>query len=168
MFDDPQISLMIMLLLCFLGMLVMFLFVIRSLSSQAATLREGFNRQQSTLADMEQQLMDMNFALRRPQKEADSAIGQVRTEQAPIPDDLRELFDSGLGVIPAGNSAMKIDEPVGVSGLDLSTKNYSYPSAAGLDQPDEDLLNISLGMEPGTGSKSGGKGSSGLNLKLDG
>ena len=68
MLNDSLISLMIMLLLCFMGMLVMFLFVIRSQSTQAAVLREGFTRQQSTLADLEQQLMDMNFALRRLQK----------------------------------------------------------------------------------------------------
>ena len=48
MFNDSLISLMIMLLLCFMGMLVMFLFVIRSLSVQTASLREGFARQQST------------------------------------------------------------------------------------------------------------------------
>ena len=45
-FDDALVSLMVMLLLSFAGMLVMFLFVVRSLASQTAALREWFRRQQ--------------------------------------------------------------------------------------------------------------------------
>ena len=67
MFQDPLTAVMAMLLLCFMGILVMFLFLIRSLSSQAAEVREAFRKQQMSLADMERQLMDLNFALRKKQ-----------------------------------------------------------------------------------------------------
>lgn len=58
---------MTMLLLCFVGILVMFLFFIRTLSSRAAETREFFRKQQLTLADIERQLMDMSFTLRKIQ-----------------------------------------------------------------------------------------------------
>ena len=67
MFQDPLTAVMAMLLLCFMGILVMFLFLIRSLASQAAEMREAFRKQQMSLADIERQLMDLSFALRKRQ-----------------------------------------------------------------------------------------------------
>ncbi len=67
MFQDPLTTVMAMLLLCFMGILVMFLFFVRSLSSQAAEMRESFRKQQLSLADIERQLMDLSFALRKLQ-----------------------------------------------------------------------------------------------------
>ena len=67
MFQDPLTTVMAMLLLCFMGVLVMFLFFVRSLSSQAAETRESFRKQQLSLADIERQLMDLSFALRKLQ-----------------------------------------------------------------------------------------------------
>ncbi len=64
MFSDPMVSLMFMLLLCFVGMLVMFLFVIRTITAQANALRDGFAGQQKILDDVEQRLMEATFALR--------------------------------------------------------------------------------------------------------
>lgn len=67
MFQDPLTTVMAMLLLCFMGILVMFLFFIRSLSAQAAEMREAFRKQQLSLADIERQLMDMSFTQRKLQ-----------------------------------------------------------------------------------------------------
>ncbi len=64
MFNDPMISLMFMLLLCFLGMLVMFLYVVRALGAQNAFLREGLARQQKSLDDHERHLMELVFLMR--------------------------------------------------------------------------------------------------------
>ena len=74
MFQDPLTTVMAMLLLCFMGILVMFLFFIRSLSSQAAEMRESFRKQQLSLADIERQLMDMSFAQRKAQGSAAETI----------------------------------------------------------------------------------------------
>lgn len=76
MFQDPLTTVMAMLLLCFMGILVMFLFFVRSLSSQAAETRESFRKQQLSLADIERQLMDLNFALRKLQG-GDAASSEV-------------------------------------------------------------------------------------------
>ena len=64
MFQDPFTSVMAMLLLCFMGILVMFLFCIRLISLRATETHEFFRKQQVSLADIERQLMDMHFALR--------------------------------------------------------------------------------------------------------
>ncbi len=64
MFENQFSSLMLMQLLCFSGMLVMFLFVIRALSNQNTLLRESARQQQNALADMERQLMDISFMVR--------------------------------------------------------------------------------------------------------
>ncbi len=90
MFQDPLTTVMAMLLLCFIGILVMFLFFIRSLSSQAGEMREAFRKQQLSLADIERQLMDMSFGLRKLQggggDPADSGAsvssGQTRMAQS--------------------------------------------------------------------------------------
>ena len=74
MFQDPLTTVMAMLLLCFMGILVMFLFFIRSLSSQAEEMREAFRKQQLSLADIERQLMDMSFALRKSRGDAGETV----------------------------------------------------------------------------------------------
>ena len=61
MFQDPFTTGMVMLLLCFMGILLMFLYFIRSLSSQAAEMRESFRKQQLSLADIERQLDGYKF-----------------------------------------------------------------------------------------------------------
>lgn len=126
MFNDSLISLMVMLLLCFMGMLVMFLFVIRSLSVQTAALREGFTRQQSTLADLEQQIMDMNFALRRMQRDSGPP---------PVPDGHDILAAAAAGSPPAGDIPPAVANPA---------TDYSYPSAAGFGALEEDSYDITL------------------------
>ena len=196
MFNDSLISLMIMLLLCFMGMLVMFLFVIRSLSVQTASLREGFARQQSTLADLEQQIMDMNFALRRMQKNsgfegvpegagalnvsAPGAAPAMSRPEAPAvsaaPKPQISAAQAPLAVAAPGAASGDLGELFGNSAPGMSgsrkegadpAKEYSYPSAAGFGPLEDELYNISLSPAPGgRGKADEGSRPAGLDIKL--
>lgn len=64
MFSDPATALMAMIMLCFGGMIIMFVFMIKSNATRADMLREALLKQQMVLADLEHQVMEMNFALR--------------------------------------------------------------------------------------------------------
>ena len=74
MFADSMITLMIMLLLCFIGMLVMFLFVIRSNTVIETSLKEMTRQTQAHLADIERQLMEINYSNRNSGKTASTAM----------------------------------------------------------------------------------------------
>lgn len=65
MFQEPLTAVMAMLFLYFAGVLVMFVFVIRSLASQGDERREAFRKQQLMLGDLERHLIDMKVMLRR-------------------------------------------------------------------------------------------------------
>ncbi|MDR2489173.1 MAG: hypothetical protein LBD42_06765 [Desulfovibrio sp.] len=65
MFQDPLVAVMTMLFFCFTGILVIFLFFVRSFSSHTEEIREVLRKQQLSLADIERQLMDMSFVLRK-------------------------------------------------------------------------------------------------------
>jgi hypothetical protein len=100
MFSDPLVAVMAMLILCFSGILVMFLFVIRSLVGQRAEMREAFRKQQMFLADLERQFMEMSFVLRNIQakEEAkDSGSGKkpsFETSLSREDDDLMSMLES--------------------------------------------------------------------------
>ena len=65
MFQDPSTAVITMLFLYFAGMLVMFVFIIRSLAAQGEERRESFRKQQLMLGDLERHLIDMKVMLRR-------------------------------------------------------------------------------------------------------
>ena len=99
MFSDPLMSLMGMLLLCFMGMLVMFLFVMRSLAAQTSEMQEAFEQQQGTLADIERQLMDVKFSLRQKTGEEGGQGSAADAGQMQLPlmqqgPDLMSMLDS--------------------------------------------------------------------------
>jgi hypothetical protein len=156
-FDDALVSLMVMLLLSFAGMLVMFLFVIRSQSSQTAALREWFRQHHAILADVEQQLMNIHFTLRQLQIKK-SEPPENRAEVSQPSGDLRDLF----GPPPEGGRDRKAELPE--TRIDPPpARDYAYPSAAGLDSGEENFLNL---PKPSSGKK-GGRGTFDLDLKLD-
>lgn len=72
MFSDPMVAVMTMLLLFFIGMVLMFLFMVRILSSHKEDFRESLRKQQILLADMERQLREIGFSLRGPQEGGDA------------------------------------------------------------------------------------------------
>lgn len=92
---------MAMLFLYFAGMLVMFVFVIRSLASQGDERRDAFRKQQLMLGDLERQLIDMKVMLRRlaPDHE-DEADAAERDSGLPLlkgEDPLESMLEAALG-----------------------------------------------------------------------
>ena len=90
MFENATVSLMFMVLLGFVGMFVMFLFILRALSQQTTLMKELFKQQQATLADVDRQLMDIHYLMRL------AAEGATEQPAPPKPDDfpqdVTELF----------------------------------------------------------------------------
>ncbi|MDL2207748.1 hypothetical protein LJB82_03390 [Desulfovibrio sp. OttesenSCG-928-M16] len=91
MFSDPLTAAMTMQLLCFFGMVVIFVFVMRSLSSLGAEMREAFRKQQMFLSDLERQIQDLNFAVKRLQGEEIEGQG---IPAVPENDDLLSLLEN--------------------------------------------------------------------------
>lgn len=77
MFSDPVTAVMTMIMLCFGGMIIMFVFFVRSGAVYSEELREALRKQQMVLADLERQIMEMNFALRRLSGAEDSRTASV-------------------------------------------------------------------------------------------
>lgn len=90
MFENATVSLMFMVLLGFIGMFVMFLFILRALSQQTTLMKELHKQQQATLADIDRQLMDMHYLVRL----AGESTGEHAAPQKPddFPQDVTELF----------------------------------------------------------------------------
>lgn len=60
-----MVALMLMLLLCFIGMLVMFLFVIRSNTVLSDSIKEATRQQRQTFNDIERQLLELSFTVNK-------------------------------------------------------------------------------------------------------
>ena len=157
MFQDPLTTVMAMLLLCFMGILVMFLFFIRSLSSQAAEMRESFRKQQLSLADIERQLMDMSFTLRKLQggegeaAPADAASSGL-TSQAVQGGGLTSLRQEDLMSL-LENASQRKGAPLRFDDQLLPPPSVSRPIAEEYDQTnDPHLFEDSLLPEPSYGS----------------
>jgi hypothetical protein len=112
MFQDPLTAVMAMLLLCFVGMMVMFIFVIRSLASQSDETREAFRKQQLFLADLERQIMDLRIAV-------NARLGLEEDEEG------EEGEDEGAGALLAK------DDPL-LAMLDAASKAQASHLAAGM------------------------------------
>lgn len=182
MFSDPMVAVMAMLILCFTGMLVMFIFVVRSLSSHAEEMREAFRKQQMFLADLEKQFMDMSFAMRRMQErgvspETGTRPAPVKTaEPTPI---VRE--EDGLMTLLEAAVRNKNDAERKVENGPLPSPSVSRPLVEEYD-PAKDPHLFDDGFLPGTSQSAsnsrqavrsgrtglvGGRGRSALSIKLD-
>ena len=84
MFSDPLVAVMTMLILFFAGMVVMVLFLARTIASLREDVQESMRKQQMYLSDMEQQLLQINFTLRPPQGGGDA--GKASAAQKPPGD----------------------------------------------------------------------------------
>jgi len=71
MFSDPLVAAMTMLMLFFIGMVIMFLSLARTIASLQEEFRESMRKQQMYLSDVEQQLMQISFTLRTLQEGVD-------------------------------------------------------------------------------------------------
>lgn len=115
MFADPVSSLMLIILLFFAGLLVMFIFILRSLEL-ASQGREETRRQLSiSLTDLERKVAELTFALR------EKGLVDIETPPCEAPplelaeqnlDDLASLFDrlSGQDAKPGADPAKPGDE----------------------------------------------------------
>ena len=102
MFADPLSNLMLIILLFFAGLLVMFIFILRSLELNAQNQEEISRQVAISLTDIERKVAELAFALK--------AKGLIDIEDAPAPvpapeiagkslaDDLNSFFDK----IPEG------------------------------------------------------------------
>jgi hypothetical protein len=109
---------MAMLLLCFVGMMVMFIFVIRSLASQSDESREAFRKQHLFLADLERQIMDLRIAV-NARLSLEEEEGEGSEDDAPLSlltkdDPLLAMLDaasqSQASYLAAGLKARRREE----------------------------------------------------------
>ena len=103
MFQDHSTAVITMLFLYFAGMLVMFVFIIRSLASQGEERRESFRKQQLMLGDLERHLIDMKVMLRRlsPGNAEDTEEGLTNSLLLPLKHE--EQLEAILGAASLGN-----------------------------------------------------------------
>lgn len=92
MFSNPLVAALTVQLLFFMGMVVIFVFIIRTLSSMAEEMREAFRKQQMFLSDLERQCMEMSFAVRRLQDGEAAAQGAAPPQAGQ--DDLLSMLDA--------------------------------------------------------------------------
>lgn len=108
MFADPLTASMTMQILCFFGMVVIFVFIARSLSAMSAEMREAFRKQQLFLSDLERQILDLNFTARR-------LSGEEAEQNAPGSgsDDLLSLLENAArngASLPLDGGGKALDE----------------------------------------------------------
>jgi hypothetical protein len=108
MFTDPLATTMAMQMLFFVGMVVVFFFLSRAISAQGEETREALRKQQMYLADLERQLMEMSFLLRRRQggEEVDLSAepGRTRNERSQAGPK------GGLLPMPPGKSDNRVSD----------------------------------------------------------
>jgi hypothetical protein len=84
MFSDPLVAVMAVLMLFFVGMVVMILFLARSIAALREDFHDSMRKQHMYLSDVEQQLMQISFALRTLQEGGDAA--KASPVQKPLGD----------------------------------------------------------------------------------
>lgn len=140
---------MVMIMLCFAGMLIMFLFVIRSLGTLSQSLKETERRQQAVLTDIENTVMEIHFSMQRfedPPGHGDtSAIPGLegKTDLNALMDTLtrRDMPDTrppGEEEIPAGPPAGLDLQGPGQNDL-FSELNQTTPAKNGGQKPEQGL-----------------------------
>lgn len=174
MFSDPVTAVMTMLMLCFGGMIIMFVFFVRSGAAYSEELREALRKQQMVLADLERQIMEMNFALRRLSGAEDSRTASVTrpSSSAAGADAVRSDGDLASMLAAAAKSGKK---------LELGNEPAPSPSAARFaaaeydPASDPDLFENFLGVQEDRAQRetkerpgmAGGGARAPLSIKLD-
>lgn len=94
MLENSITALMLMLLLCFIGMLVMFLFVIRSNTLLSESIKEAMRQQRQALHDIERQLLELSFTVNKAE------VKEICDQYAEFSHAHEE--DGSLSVSPTG------------------------------------------------------------------
>ncbi len=165
MFEDSMVALMFMQFLSFAGILVMFLFIIRSLGAHTTALQEQNRQTQAALADLERQLMDATFQLKLLTKP-----GTEKRPEAPFDGgttDLRVLLDA-----VNEQSSQRIARQVSVANIHIDPQDdLLNPHAPSPKQPtstvDVNLHDNSLPDLQFAGSPQRTRAHGGLALRLD-
>ena len=111
MFQDSLIAVMAMMLLCFSGMLLMFVFMVRAITALADAQKESFHRQQLYLAQLEQQCIDLKAMLqssmnKTPAAEQDAAhSSRLLRAQDPLESMLEETASKFDGMASHSENA---------------------------------------------------------------
>lgn len=128
MFDDPSVSVLAMIFLCFIGMVIMFICIVRAQAAQLAYLKETQQQQLAMLADVEKHIMDLSFSLRTYQ--ASEASSPTPKDSSGIPPVTSDAELSSL--LADLSQARQRTSPLSVTQQDLPTpsqqpKKYSLP-----------------------------------------
>lgn len=121
MFANSMIALMFMVVLFFVGMLAMFLFLIRAITDNAEAVRDYHRQQQEMFLDLERSVREISFAMR-----------QDRSRQANGDEILGGDASSLLTHIPAE----------GLEKLSQAFPSPSFPASKGEDQPEQAMAKV--------------------------
>lgn len=94
MFHDSSIAVMAMMLLCFSGMLLMFVFIVRAVSSLNEAQKESFHKQQLYLAQIEQQCIDLKGSLQGLRKKMKDEEKQEEDLLLRMKDPLESMLEA--------------------------------------------------------------------------
>ena len=100
MFSDPLLAIMTMLMLFFIGTMVLFFSLARTIASLREEFFESMRKQHMYLSDMEQHLMQIRFALNRLQDSADAGKASLGNKPLGENASLRQE-DSLLSMLEA-------------------------------------------------------------------
>lgn len=109
MFADPVSNLMLIILIFFAGLLVMFVFMLRSLELNAQNQEETRRQLSISLTDLERKVGELTFALQgKDDNYTDDGIitlAEKKTAKAPAQglDDLSTFFEQATDKTPGDN-----------------------------------------------------------------
>ena len=90
MFANSTITLMVMVVLFFTGVLIMFMFVIRAISEQTLHLKESLHQQQEMFLDIERMLREIAFSIRQGRFLSVSRVESLPEDTSALLGDLPE------------------------------------------------------------------------------
>lgn len=170
MFSDPNTAIMAMIMLCFAGMIVMFIFIIRSHVSHSEELREALRKQQLVMADLERQVMEMSFAIRRLSGLEDSQNASVTRPSSVRAVKSDEDLSSMLEAAARGGRKLELGDDL------LAPPSVSRPLAEEYDPANDPHLfddafgskkKRQQGIPEARVGTAGGKGRTPLSIRLD-
>jgi len=146
MFSDPLVAVMTMLMLFFAGVAILFFSLARTLAALREDIHDSMRKQHMYLSDMEQQLMQISFALRALQ-EGGSAGKALQVQKNPGENPILRQEDPLLSMLEA--TVRKNAATPGFEDQLLPPSSKDRPNAEAYDPArdprlfDDDFLTIS-------------------------
>ncbi|MDR0826884.1 MAG: hypothetical protein LBN33_03275 [Desulfovibrio sp.] len=154
MFADSFMATMAIQILFFVGLLVVFFSLARGMSAHGEETREALRKQQMYLADLEKQLMEMNFVLRRLQGGEEEPRETSETGGAAREIPVLKSRDELLSMLEKAAQTSKGTSPIG--DLLLPPPTVARPLAEEYDPSsdphlfDDSILTHSLNRKSGS------------------